>query len=128
MSHSIRIAVDLYAMAQNVRQAWVQPSSEEINFRPRFIIEVDVCSISMKLPVKQLAPSENQEGYKVATPEVASNGELMILKERKHKDEEEIAAGRRSPRSLLMFSREDLKKFTFTPSPASEFERNGTGW
>lgn len=50
------------------------------------------------------------------------------LKERQRKDAEDVAAGRRSARSLLMFQKDDLKGYCFTPNPASEFERSGDGW
>lgn len=56
------------------------------------------------------------------------DGRLPMLKERQRQDAEEVAAGRRSARSLLMFHKDDLKGYRFTLNPASEFERNGDGW
>lgn len=58
----------------------------------------------------------------------AKNESVQMLKAMHRKDAEDVAAGRRSARSLLMFQKSDLKGFRSTPNPASEFERNGDGW
>ena len=56
------------------------------------------------------------------------DGGLPMLKERQRQDANEVAAGRRSARSLLMFQKDDLKGYRLTPNPASEFDRSGDGW
>lgn len=53
---------------------------------------------------------------------------LLMLKEHHRKNAEDVAAGRKSARSLLMFQKDDLKGYRFTPNPASEFEKDGEGW
>jgi hypothetical protein len=53
---------------------------------------------------------------------------LQLLKEIQRRDAEDVIAGRRSARSLWAIQKGDLKGFTFTPNPNSEFERPGEGW
>lgn len=55
-------------------------------------------------------------------------GELPMLKDRHRKDAEDVAAGRRTARSLWAFQPGDLEGFTFTPSPTSEHDKPGEGW
>jgi len=55
-------------------------------------------------------------------------GGIQLLKDRHRKDIEDVAAGRRTTRSLGAFKKGELDGFTFTPNPASEFERPGDGW
>ena len=51
-----------------------------------------------------------------------------MLRERHRKDAEDVAAGRRSARSLFMFQKGDLDGIQLTQNPESEFERDGEGW
>ena len=55
-------------------------------------------------------------------------GGLQMLKDRQRKDSEEVAAGLRDPRSLLVVGKGDLKGATFTENPESEFNKFGKGW
>ena len=55
-------------------------------------------------------------------------GGLQMLKDRQRKDSEEIAAGLRSARSLLMVQKGDLDGFTFTANPNSKYSKPGEGW
>lgn len=59
---------------------------------------------------------------------VPLEGELPMLKEQQRKDAEDVAAGRRTVRSLWAFQLGDLEGFTFTPSPTSEHDKPGDGW
>lgn len=43
-------------------------------------------------------------------------------------DEADVAAGRRSPRSLMAVQPGYLDGYTFTPGPNSEFDKPGEGW
>lgn len=54
-------------------------------------------------------------------------GGLPILNDRHRKDAEEVKAGLRSARSLVMFPEGWLKGATFTENPESEFNRPGEG-
>lgn len=56
------------------------------------------------------------------------NDGLPFLKARQRKDAEEVKAGLRSARSLVMFPEGWLKGATFTANPESEFNRPGEGW
>lgn len=51
-----------------------------------------------------------------------------MLMEQHAKDAEDVAAGRRSARSLSVVQRGDLDGCTFTPNPNSEFDKPGEGW
>ena len=51
-----------------------------------------------------------------------------MLKARKRKDAEEVQAGHRDPRSLLVVGKGDLKEASFTLNPKSEFKWNGGEW
>lgn len=53
-------------------------------------------------------------------------GGLQMLKDRQRKDSEEVAAGLRSARSLLMFQKGDLEGIT--PNPNSKYNKPGEGW
>ena len=51
-----------------------------------------------------------------------------LLRERHRRDAYEVAIGKRSARSLLMFQKGDLKGIRLTPNPESEYEQDGEGW
>lgn len=51
-----------------------------------------------------------------------------MLRDRQAKDSADVAAGRRSARSLWAFQPSDLDGYTFTPSPTSEYDKPGEGW
>lgn len=51
-----------------------------------------------------------------------------MLKDQQARDSADVAVGRRSARSLLAFQPGDLKGYTFTPSPTSEYDKPGEGW
>lgn len=51
-----------------------------------------------------------------------------MLKEQQVGDSADVAAGRRSARSLWAFQPGDLDGYTFTPSATSEYDKPGEGW
>lgn len=51
-----------------------------------------------------------------------------LLKDQQAIDAAEVAAGRRSARSLWAIQPGDLNGYTFTPSPTSEHDKPGEGW
>ena len=51
-----------------------------------------------------------------------------MLMEVQAKDEADVAAGRRSARSLWAVQPGDLDGYTFTPNPNSEYDKPGEGW
>ncbi|WP_156422131.1 hypothetical protein [Paucibacter sp. KCTC 42545] len=51
-----------------------------------------------------------------------------MLMEVQAKDEADVAAGRRSARSLWAVQSGDLDGYTFTPNPNSEFDKPGEDW
>ena len=130
MAQSIRISDDLYAMAQNASQALARPLAQQMEYWARLGAALDAAGISTGMAMELLGNGVAADDFvAVALGQVAAmNGGLSLLKERQHKDAEEVAAGLRSARSLLMFQKDDLKGYRFTPNPASEFARGGDGW
>jgi hypothetical protein len=59
---------------------------------------------------------------------VSKDGGLPMLKGRQRKDVAEVAAGRRTARSLLAVGKGDLRGARITQNPASEFAQVGAGW
>lgn len=57
-----------------------------------------------------------------------SGAGLKRLQDRKLKDAQEVAAGVRDPRSLLLFQTDPVKDMTLMGNPTSEFRREGEGW
>lgn len=55
-------------------------------------------------------------------------GVQALLKDQKAIDAADVAAGRRSARSLWAVQPGDLAGYTFTPNPASELDKPGEGW
>lgn len=70
----------------------------------------------------------NRQAWYNANGDIRDDGGSPMLKERQRKDAEEVAAGRRSPRSLLVVGKGDLKDAIFTGNPKSEFADVGFGW
>ncbi len=130
MAQSIRISDDLYSMAQNASQALARPLAQQMEYWARLGAALDAAGISTGMAMELLGNGIAADDFVlVALGRVAADsGGLPLLKERQHKDAEEVAAGRRSARSLLMFQKEDLTGYRFTPNPASEFARSGDGW
>lgn len=73
---------------------------------------------------------EADELVDVAVGKVATetDGGLTMLKEHHRKAAEEVAAGKRSARSLWVVGKGDLKGARFTLNPESEFAVNGVTW
>lgn len=67
-------------------------------------------------------------GFALGQVVVEDLGDLQMLKDRQRKDSEEVAAGLRSPRSLLAVGKGDLKDATLSENPKSEFNKFGLGW
>lgn len=70
----------------------------------------------------------NRQAWYNAKGDIRDEGGLPMLKARQRKDSEEVAADLRSPLSLLVVDKGDLKGATFTLNPQSEFNRDGHGW
>jgi hypothetical protein len=70
----------------------------------------------------------NRQAWYNAKGDIRDEGGLPMLKARQRKDSEEVAAGLRSPLSLLVVGKGDLKGATITYNPNSEFARRGEGW
>jgi hypothetical protein len=130
MAHSIRISDDLYTMAQRASRALNCPLAQKMEYWARLGAALDAAGISTGMAMNLLGHGVNADKFvAVALGQIAADdGGLPMLKERQRKDAEDVAAGRRSARSLLMFQKDDLKGYRFTPNPASEFERSGDGW
>lgn len=70
----------------------------------------------------------NQRAWYASGGDIRDEGGLPMLKARRRKDVEEVAAGLRSPQSLLAVGKGDLKGAKLTLNPTSEFNHNGKGW
>jgi hypothetical protein len=70
----------------------------------------------------------NRQAWYTSGGDIRDVGGLPMLKARKRKDAKEVVAGLRSARSLWVVGEGDLKGFTFTMNPESEFSGNGEGW
>ncbi|MFG6443550.1 hypothetical protein [Roseateles sp. LKC17W] len=55
-------------------------------------------------------------------------GVQALLNDQQAIDAADVAAGRRPARSLFAVQPGDLAGYTFTPNPASEFDKPGEGW
>lgn len=130
MAQSIRISDDLYSMAQNASQALARPLAQQMEYWARLGAALDAAGISASMAMELLGNGASADAFVAAAlgQGAQQDGGLPMLKERQRKDAEDVAAGRRSARSLLMFQKDDLKGYRFTPNPASEFERSGDGW
>lgn len=129
MPHSVRISDDLYELVQNASLALDRPLTQQIEYWARLGAALDAAGISSSTAMRLLESGASaDEVVESALADVAPDGELLMLKERHRKYEEDVAAGRRSARSLLMFQKEDLKGMTFTANPNSEFAREGGEW
>lgn len=112
MAKSIRISDDLYSMAQNVSQALGRPLAQQMEYWARLGAALDAAGISTETAMDLLGNGVKADEFvAVALGQVATekDGGLTMLKERQRKDAEEIAAGLRDPRSLLVVGEGDLK-------------------
>lgn len=131
MSQSVRISDDLYSMAQNVSLALGRPIAHQLEYWARLGVALDAAGISPEMVMSLLGNGvEAGEFVAVALGQVATeeDGGLTMLKERQRKDTEEVAAGLRDPRSLMVVGKGDLKGVRFTPNPGSKFSVDGEGW
>lgn len=130
MAQSIRISDDLYLMAQNASQSLGRSLAQQMDYWARLGAALDASGLSAAMAMELLGKgAEAKEFVAAALDQVApQDGGLPMLKQRQRKDAEDVAAGRRSARSLMAVRKADLKEFRFTPNPASEFDRTGGGW
>jgi hypothetical protein len=131
MTQSVRISDDLYSMAQNVSLALDRPIAQQLESWARLGAALDAAGISTEMAMNLLGNGVNAvESVVVDMGQVATeeDGGLTMLKERQRKDAEEVAAGLRDPRSLMVVGKGDLKGVRFTPNPASKYSVKGEGW
>jgi hypothetical protein len=131
MTQSVRISDDLYFMAQNVSLALGRPIAQQVEVWARLGAAFDAAGISTEVAMDLLGNDvKADESVAVPLGQVATekDGGLTMLKERQRKDAEEVAAGLRDPRSLMVVGKGDMKGFRFTPNPASKFSVDGEGW
>ncbi len=131
MTQSVRISDDLYSMAQNVSLALDCSIAQQVEYWARLGSVLDAAGISPEMAMDLLGNGAKAgEFVAVALGQVATekDGGLTMLKERQRKDAEEVAAGQRDPRSLMVVGKGDLKGVRFTQNPASKFSVKGEGW
>ena len=129
MAQSIRISDDLYAMAQSASQALARPLAQQMEYWARLGAALDAAGLSTPKAMELLGHGAHADEFlDKALRQKAEESFTAALRERHRKYAEDVAAGRRSPRSLLMFQKGDLKGYTLTRNPESEFERCGDGW
>lgn len=71
--------------------------------------------------------AEERAGGMPKTMSMSAAG-LKRLEDRKLKDAQEVAAGKRDPRSLFLFDADQVKDLKMSPNPSSEFSKDGEGW
>jgi ParD-like antitoxin of type II bacterial toxin-antitoxin system len=130
MAHSIRISDDLYSMAQRASHALSRPLAQQMEYWARLGAALDAAGISTGMAMNLLGRGVDADKFvAVALGQIpGDDGGLPMLKERQRKDDEEVAAGLRDPRSLLAVSKGAMTSASFTVNPASEYERVSDGW
>lgn len=96
----------------------------------RLGLALDAAGISTTMAMRLLDSGASADAFvaEVLSKRTASDGGLLMLKEIQRKDSEDVAAGRRSARSLMAFQKGDLVGYTLAPNKNSEFDHAGSGW
>ena len=130
MAQSVRISDDLYLITQIASQAFGRPLAKQMEYGARLWAALDATGIPASMAMDLLGNGGKADEFVAAAlgRGVLEDGGLPMLKERKHKDAADVAAGRRKARSLLAVGKSDLTGARFTPNPKSEFARVGNGW
>lgn len=130
MAQSIRISDDLYALAKTAGQALARPLAQQMEYWARIGAALDAAGLSSSMAMELLGNGSNADEFVAAAlgRGVSQDGGLPMLKEHLRKEAVDVATGRLSAQSLLMFQKGDLTGYRFTPNPASEFEHGGEGW
>lgn len=130
MAQSIRISDDLYALAQKASQALSRPLAQQMEYWARLGAALDAAGISTATAMNLLGNGASADAFVAAALGRGAEPEqgLQFLQERQRKDDEDVAAGRRTARSLWAIQKGDLAGYTFTPSSTSEFDQSGKGW
>jgi hypothetical protein len=131
MVKSIRISDDLYSVAQNVGLALDRPIAQQLEYWARLGAAVDAAGISTEMAMALLDKGVKADALvavDLGQPATEADGGLTILREYHRKAAEEVAAGKRSARSLWVVGKGDLKGARFTLNPESEFAINGVTW
>lgn len=77
------------------------------------------------------AETEISDAERVGEMGMTMSGSIKLQKKieaSQRKQAEEVAAGRRDPRSLFLFPKGYFDKVTLEENPESEFSRPGKGW
>jgi hypothetical protein len=130
MAQSVRVSDDLYALAQAASQALNRPLAQQMEYWARLGAALDAAGISSAAAMQLLGNGASADRFvagALGQPLEASEG-LELLQEQRRRDAADVAAGRRSARSLWAFQPGDLQGYTLTPSETSEFDQAGSGW
>lgn len=130
MAQSVRISDDLYALAQKASQALSRPLAQQMEYWARLGAALDAAGISAATAMNLLGNGASADAFVAAALGLGAEPAqgLQFLQERQRKDDEDVAAGRRTARSLWAIQRGDMEGYTFTPSSTSEFDQAGKGW
>jgi len=128
MAQSIRISDDLYALAQTASKALSRPLAQQMEYWARLGAALDAAGISAAAAMDLLGNGASADAFVAAALGHGAEPEqgLSLLKERQRKDAEDVAAGRRTARSLWAIQQGDMAGYTFTPSSTSEFDQAGS--
>jgi len=128
MAKSVRISDDLYALAQTTSQALGRSTAQQMEYWARLGAALDAAGISTTWAIELLGRGGDADEFvAVALGRVVPElGGLPMLKERQRKDAAEVAAGRRTQQSLLLFGKGDLKGARIIKNPKSGFAQPGT--
>lgn len=130
MAQSVRVSDDLYALAQAASQALNRPLAQQMEYWARLGAALDAAGISSAAAMQLLGNGASADRFVAGALGQAlepSEG-LELLQEQRRRDAADVAAGRRSARSLWAFQPGDLQGYTLTPSHTSEFDQAGSGW
>lgn len=130
MAQSVRVSDDLYALAQAASQALNRPLAQQMEYWARLGAALDAAGISSAAAMQLLGNGASADRFvagALGQGLEASEG-LELLQEQRRRDAADVAAGRRSARSLWAFQPGDLQGYTLTPSHTSEFDQAGSGW
>lgn len=117
-------------MAQHASQGLHRPLAQQMEYWARLGAALDAAGISAGVAMQLLGNGAKADEFVSAAlgKEVALSVDLPILKRRQRKDATEVAAGARSPSSLLVMGKGDLQGAQLSPNKSSEFERVADGW
>ncbi len=129
MAQSIRVSDEMYALAQKTSVVLDRSLAQQFEYWARLGAALDAAGLTTKQAMALLEAGKPVELLVAVATGQADNVGATGIRQRNEQVEADVAAGRRSARSLIMFPADAVQASTVSKAPyTAAVLEGGDGW